>query len=436
MTIETHVIDRATDSALFSPLQVGAMSLSHRIVHAPMGRGRGRESENVPGTYVPWEIEAKYYIQRATPGGMLITSALPISEEAKGGSFVGGPAMYTEDQKLAWKKVLTEIKKTGAVMVAQIWHGGRTSGHGKLPCVSSSATRIEYNPRTKQPNPPPREMTVEDIKRTIADFARSARLAIDAGFEGVEVHGANGYLCDQFLHDNINRRTDEYGGSIENRNRFVLEMVDAICAEIGSDRFGLRLAPYGFFNECKGSDRVAQWTKLCTELRSRNLAYVSFMEARYDEFLGQKEKLAALGQTLNSDDFGSPEEQSLPTIAPFRAALGGKEGTKVMVAGGYDTENCWGAVESGLTDMIAYGRYFTSNPDLVYRIRHQLPLVKYIRPLFYTYPKGQPEAGYTTFAPHESNLKTEEDKELYAIQQKNGISLVENGWQLSQDGVQ
>ncbi|GFZ49139.1 hypothetical protein JCM24511_06889 [Saitozyma sp. JCM 24511] len=424
-------LERAEKSLLFQPLTLGSMTVKHRIALAPLTRNRGKPSSAVKGTWYPWQIQEDYYVQRATDGGMLISEAFPVSLQAAGKGMVNVPGIWTQEQKDAWKPIVKNVKKAGAVFVAQLFHGGRAAGHGLERAVSSSATRVE-NTLGGGPGDVPDEMTLDDIKRTIGDYVQSAKNAIEAGFDGVEIHGGNGYLPDQFLHSNINKRTDAYGGSIENRNRFVLELCDAVASAIGPDKFGLRLAPYGFFNETRGESRTEQWKALCEALAPKGYAYIHFMEARYDEVLSEKTKLYQLGKEMSSDF----DVSGLPTIAPFREVLGGVGGTPVIVAGGYDTENCWDTVDSGRADMIAFGRYFTSNPDLVYRIKNGKPLVKYIRPLFYVFPEDRYHEGYTDFANHEDNLVTPEDKALYDEHSKRGIVIAKPGWQLSQDGVQ
>ncbi|ORY26890.1 hypothetical protein BCR39DRAFT_539973 [Naematelia encephala] len=423
--------ERAEKSLLFKPFQLGGMGrLEHRIALAPLTRNRGRPSDKHEGTWVPWDIQTKYYTQRATKGGLLISEALPISLQARAGSMFNVPGIFTDEQKEGWKSVVEAVKPTGAVFVAQLFHGGRSGGHTALSrAVSSSATRIESS-LMGGPGDVPDEMTLEDIKRTIGDYVQCAKNAIEAGFDGIEIHGGNGYLPDQFLHSNVNKRTDAYGGSIGNRNRFVIELCEAVASAIGPDKFGLRLAPYGFFNETRGTQRTEQWSELCRALAPKGYAYIHFMEARYDEVLSEQTKLSALGQEM-STDFSS---DGLPTLEPFRAILG--KDTPMIVAGGYDTENCWEVVDSGRADIIAFGRFFTSNPDLVWRIQNGKELVKYIRPLFYVWPEGKPAQGYVDFANHEENVHTQEEKLVLEEHKKRGIVVAKPGWQLSQDGVQ
>ncbi|RSH90244.1 hypothetical protein EHS25_001578 [Saitozyma podzolica] len=518
-------LERAEKSLLFQPLTLGSMTVKHRIALAPLTRNRGKPSSTVKGTWYPWQIQEDYYVQ---PG--------------KG--MVNVPGIWTQEQKDAWKPIVKNVKKAGAVFVAQLFHGGRAAGHGLERAVSSSATRVE-NTLGGGPGDVPDEMTLDDIKRTIDDYVQSAKNAIEAGFDGVEIHGGNGYresakgrpalrrlsfpssplplfpssplplfpssplhlftssplpvlvsssphlpdfspprllyltsclsrirhvapvltrtpsVPDQFLHSNINKRTDAYGGSIENRNRFVLELCDAVASAIGPEKFGLRLAPYGFFNETRGESRTEQWKALCEALAPKGYAYIHFMEARYDEVLSEKTKLSQLGKEMSSDF----DVSGLPTIAPFREVLGGVGGTPVIVAGGYDTENCWDTVDSGRADMIAFGRYFTSNPIWCIGSRTEnrwssteallsrkwswsrnrnlacwlgtAPLTTpTVRPLFYMFPEDRYHEGYTDFANHEDNLVTLEDKALYDEHSKRGIVIAKPGWQLSQDGVQ
>ncbi|WVQ83996.1 hypothetical protein IAT38_006141 [Cryptococcus sp. DSM 104549] len=445
---------RVSSSSLFHPISLGSLHLKHRVALAPLTRNRGKPSSFLRDTWVPWGIHITYYTQRSSEGGLLISEALPVSQQARGKAMINAPGIFTSEQVEAWKTVVSAVKATGAVFVAQLFHGGRTAGHGIHPCVSSSAVRIDAA-LSGNPGDTPLEMTEDDISRVINDYVQAAKNAIIAGFDGVEIQKmTEAAEMDIFLHSNINHRTDKYGGSIENRNRFVLELCDAVAEAVGPSRFGLRLAPYGFFNETRGAERVEQWTALCKEIGTRGWAYVhvsafscctstsdgldhlpttnamsvreKFIEARYDEILSAKTKLSRLLQPGASST-------SMPTIAPFRAVL---QGTPIISAGGYDTSNCLHTITSGQADVIGFGRYFTSNPDLVYRIKHNKELVKYIRPRFYAWPEGRPEEGYTDFSNCSDNLNSEEDRVLYEQHKARGWDIVESGWQLSQDGVQ
>lgn len=212
---------------------------------------------------------------------------------------------------------------------------------------------------------------------------------MEIGFDGIEIHGANGYLPEQFLSSNINRRTDEYGGTPEKRCRFVLELMDELAKTVGEDNLAIRLSPFGLFNQTRGEQRVETWGHLCRELKNRfpRLSYVSFIEPRYEQIFSEAEKV----KFLNS--WGLPHVD----LSLFRKIWGD---TPFFSAGGFDDTNSWGVVESGKYDALVYGRYFTSNPDLVERLRNGWPLAKYDRSRFYG-PFEDPITGYTDYPAYE-----------------------------------
>ncbi|KAI5476535.1 hypothetical protein MNV49_007545 [Pseudohyphozyma bogoriensis] len=375
-------------AGLFTPFTIGDVELKHRIVMAPLTRNRASKSASNPRTWVPNDLMVEYYSQRATDGGLIISEATPVSLNASG--MLGVPGMFTEEQSEGWKKVTAAIHAKGGKAFCQLWHQGRNSHSivsGSQP-VSSSAVPITDSPHSwaglpTMPFEVPHALTIEEIQSVQEDFVKAAKLALASGFDGVEIHAANGYLFDQFHHTNINLRTDAYGGSIPARCRFTLETVDKICAAVGSGRFGVRLAPFGFFNQTLGEQRLEQWTWLCEELAKRNLAYVHLIEPRFDEIKSENEKLAALGEVeIKVDEV---------TLKPFRAALGS---TPVIAAGGYTPQNSHDGIPAGEHDLVAFGRYFCSNGDLVERIRNNLPLYKYNRARFYG-PFEDNEVGYT-----------------------------------------
>ncbi|KAA8913743.1 hypothetical protein FN846DRAFT_928402 [Sphaerosporella brunnea] len=391
------VIDRS-DSKLFTPLTIGngALQLSHRVVHAPLTRCRGIPvgSSEPCRDWMADELLAEYYTQRATPGGLIITEALAVSVEA--GATPGIPGIYLPEQAAGWKKVVDAVHAQGAYIYAQIWHGGRTSVSQLIgkPAVSASAVPItdEVCPGTgcKFEDDPPREMTVEDIKNTVAQFVVCAKNAIEAGFDGIELHGANGYLLDQFLNDNINKRTDDYGGSPEKRCRFVLELVDAVVAAIGQEKVAIRLTPFGLFNQTRGSQRLETWGHLCREIKRKyQLSYVHFIEPRYEQIIAPEEKEGFLTSWGLKDI----------TLDSFREIMGD---TPFFSAGGWNHTNSWGLIESGKYDALVYGRYFLANPDFIDRLRKGLPFNKYDRNRFYG-PFPEREPGYIDY-PRFENL--------------------------------
>ncbi|KAL8290033.1 hypothetical protein RQP46_002972 [Phenoliferia psychrophenolica] len=360
---------------LWSPLTLGAIEL------------KATASETIPRTWVPNDLMCEYYGQRATDGGLLISEATPVSLVASG--MPGVPGMFTAEQLEGWKKVTATVHAKGGLMFCQLWHQGRNSHSrfsGQQP-VSSSEVPITDAPHSWRDTPTepfevPHSLTVEQIQATQEDFVKAALMAREAGFDGY-VLPAFRYLFDQFLHSNINQRTDAYGGDMKKRCRFTLETTAKVAAAIGKDRIGVRLAPFGYFNQARGEERVEQWTYLCSELAKLDVTYVHLVEPRFDEMVSENEKLEALGKEAID-----PKAVSL---APFRAALGS---TPVIAAGGYNATNCTEGIEKGEHDLVAFGRYFCSNGDLVERLRDGKPLLHYNRERFYG-PFPDNEIGYT-----------------------------------------
>lgn len=311
----------------------------------------------------------------------------------------GVPGLFLPEQAAGWKKVVQAVHAKGAYIYAQLWHSGRANipQLTGTPTLAPSATKwddpnetFSYPPpHTSEPvklaDYPPVEMTVDKIKQTVADYRRAAQLAMECGFDGVEVHGGNGYLPEQFLSSNVNKRTDDYGGSPEKRCRFVLELMGALAGAVGEANVALRLSPFGLFNQARGEERLETWGYLCRALKKAlpNMSYVSFIEARYEQIFSEAEK-----QTfLNS--WGLPEVD----LSVFREIFGD---TPFFSAGGWDDTNCWGVVEGGKADALLFGRYFISNPDLVDRLRRGLPLSPYNRSRFYG-PFEDGHVGYTDY---------------------------------------
>ncbi|KAH6684897.1 hypothetical protein F5X68DRAFT_154843 [Plectosphaerella plurivora] len=395
-------------SQLFEPLAIanGKITLKHRIVLAPLTRNRGTPAsaestaEKPNRVWNPNDLMVEYYTQRTTDGGLLISEGLPPSLEGNG--MPGVPGIFTDEQAQLWKKVVDAVHAKGGFIYAQLWHSGRANIPHLTgsPIVAPSAIpwddpeeRYMYPPphtseQVKMVDHPPIELTVEHIQRTIRDYCDAARRAMDAGFDGVELHSGNGYLPEQFLSSNINKRTDAYGGSPEKRCRFVFELMEALAATVGDENLAIRLTPFGLFNQTRGEQRLETWGHLCEELKKRHpkLSYVSFVEPRYEQIFSEAEKVAFL------DSWG------LKTVdlSKFRAIWGS---TPFLSAGGFDDRNSWGVVESGRYDAIAYGRWFISNPDLVERLRKGLPLAPYDRSRFYG-PFEDSTLGYTDYPVH------------------------------------
>ncbi|RYP89675.1 hypothetical protein DL770_004206 [Monosporascus sp. CRB-9-2] len=408
-----------SQSRLFEPLQIanGKITLKHRVVLAPLTRNRGTPlnpnstCENPNRIWIPNDLMAEYYSQRTTDGGLLISEGIPPSLE--GNAMPGVPGIFIPEQVEAWKKVTAAVHAKGGIIYAQLWHSGRANiphltgtpivGPSSLPWDDPEECFMYPIPHTdtrvKLADHPPVEMTVSKIKQTIDDFRRAARAAMDAGFDGVEIHGGNGYLPEQFLSSNVNRRTDEYGGSPEKRCRFVLELMAEVAGAIGQENLAIRLTPFGLFNQARGEQRLETWGHLCRELKRDlpRLSYVSFVEPRYEQVFSEAEKQRFL------DSWGLPDVD----LSPFRRIFGE---TPFFSAGGWNDANSWGVLERGDYDALLYGRYFISNPDLVERLRHGRPLASYDRSRFYG-PFEDNRIGYIDYPPYEedTDLPCEED---------------------------
>ncbi|PSR82630.1 hypothetical protein BD289DRAFT_371052 [Coniella lustricola] len=385
-------------TALFQPLEVGKWPLRHRIFQVPLTRMRNEKTAS--GVYAPGERVVRYYADRATPGGLQITEATDICADASG--YAGCPGVFAKEQLEGWRKVTDAVHAKGGVIVCQLWHTGRASSsamRGGKQTVSSSAVPMNgsYMDGTLCAEDPPRPLSVEEIHELTATWAAAATSAInEAGFDGVEIHGANGYLLDQFLHDNINQRTDAYGGSIENRSRFILEVLTSVCEAVGSEKVGIRLSPYNYFQDTRDSDPNAHWAYLCEKIASLSAsqrpAYVHMIEPRFDEVLDEQQKMAALAEYTASD-----KKQAVLTknsLSPFRSILQGG-GIKFLAAGAFNRENAPSKVETDAADLVGFGRHFIANPDLVERLKNGWELNPYDRSTFYG--ADPPEKGYNDY---------------------------------------
>ncbi|CAI7612360.1 unnamed protein product [Penicillium manginii] len=372
---------------LFQPLRLGALSLSHRVVQAPCTRMRStKESE---GVFVPNDLNVEYYSQRASAGGFMLTEATPISRYAAG--YPGVPGIFTKSQIAGWKKVTDAVHAKGAYIYCQLWHVGRATVPSFIDgkqAVSSSDIPISGNglDGTEYAALPPRPITVDEIRELVEEYAAAAKRAIEAGFDGVEVHGANGYLLDQFLHDNVNKRTDDYGGSIENRSRIVLEVLKSVAGAIGADSVGIRLSPYNYFQDTKDSNPNAHWLALCSLIASlpdqSRPSYVHMVEPRFDEVLDEDAKIGSLATDK-------------PSLDVFRPTLK-KGGIAFLAAGNFNAENAGPKLVTDGADAVVFGRWFIANPDLPRRLKEGLPLNPYDRTTFYGADPA--EKGYTDYA--------------------------------------
>lgn len=356
---------------LLTPVKLGPLSLPNRVVMAPLTRMRA----HMPGN-IPWELNAEYYRQRAE-AGLIISEATPISPTGYG--YYGTPGIHTEAQMEGWKKVTNAVHEAGGHMFLQLWHVGRQSHPdlqpgGVLP-VAPSAICSGGQSHTKEglkPHPVPRALALEEIPGIVADFAHGASLAKEAGFDGVEVHGANGYLLEQFLSDHANLRTDRYGGPLENRARFFREVVAAAVGVWGGERVGVRISPSNTYGGIEHTDRWATYAYLVGELNRFGLAYVHLVEPR----------VAGNVDIEPEHDLGGER---------FRPLIVGD--TKLISAGGHSQASGNRAIAEGSADLVAYGRNFIANPDLVERFRQSAPLNPYDRSTFY----GGSAKGYTDY---------------------------------------
>ncbi len=360
-------------TSLFDPLSLGDLTLSNRVIMAPLTRMRSRQPGNIPHA-----LNVEYYAQRAS-AGLIISEATQISQQGQG--YPGTPGIHSPEQVEGWKLVTDAVHKKNGKIFLQLWHVGRIShsSHqpgGALPVAPSSITPTGkvFTADWKQADyETPRALETPEISGIVADYKKAAENAKAAGFDGVEVHGANGYLLDQFLQDGSNKRMDNYGGSIENRARFLLETVDAAISVWGKDRVGVRLSPYGTFNDMSDSDPVALFTYVLEQLSKRGIAYVHMIEPR---------ATSAGGSDAVAKD--APSTSQL-----FRKSFKGV----FISAGGYDPQSAKNAVKNNNVDAVAFGRHFIANPDLPERIKIAAPLNEYNRATFY----GGTEKGYTDY---------------------------------------
>ena len=363
-------------SALFSPLRIGPYQLAHRLVMAPLTRMRAEKP-----SLAPRPLNVEYYAQRATPGGLIIAEASPVT--ATGFGSPGVPGIYSEPQIEGWREVVDAVHARGGVIFLQLWHVGRVSHSsfqpgGVLP-VAPSAVAIPSDLKTGTADgkvttyETPRALETGEIPGIVDAYRQGAINALKAGFDGVEIHGANGYLIEQFLQSHTNLRTDRYGGSIENRTRFLMEVTEAVIEVWGADRVGLRLSPHGIANGSGEPDPMPLYTHVVQSLNPLGLAYLHFIEPR-------------------SSGAGRAEVnwQNVPSaMVLFRPIWNGV----LITAGGFTGETANAAIAAGHADAIAFGRIFISNPDLPRRLREGLPLTPYNRATFY----GGDVAGYTDY---------------------------------------
>ena len=357
--------------ALLQPFRLGDLALPNRVVMAPLTRGRAGQER------IPNALLATYYVQRAT-AGLIIAEATTISEQANG--WLESPGIYTDAMEAGWKTVTSAVHAAGGRIFLQLWHMGRASHsdfHGGRPPVSASAVPIAgdgiHTPLGKKPYETPRPLETWEIAGVVADYRRAAARARSAGFDGVEIHSANGYLIDQFLQSKTNLRTDDYGGSIEKRSRLLREVVEAVAAEWPAGRVGVRISPNGVFNDMGSPNFREQFSYVASMLDRHGLAYLHVVD----------------GLAFGFHKLGEPM-----TLVEFRKVFHGP-----LVANcGYSQESAERTIAEGLADLVAFGRPYITNPDLVERFRHGWPLAAPADMADWYAPTGA--KGYTDFPAH------------------------------------
>ena len=370
MSTPTNTVSNESVKALFSPIRVGPLTLSHRVVMAPLTRLRSK----IPGD-IPVDLMVEYYEQRASEGGLIISEGATVSIGGRG--YLGAPGIYSEEQITGWRSVTEAVHAKGGYIFAQLWHVGRVSHVDMTNCempVAPSVVPFEGIVVTRDgfvsPSPH-RALRIEEIPGVVEEFRSAALNAKASGFDGVEIHAANGYILDQFLQDGTNKRTDSYGGPIENRARLLFEVVDATAEVWGKGRVGVRLSPNSTYNSMFDSDPEATFGYVAARLNRYGLAYLHVIEPRVKGI-----------ETIS-------EGQSPAASALLRKIYKGN----LLAAGGFDPESAEAIIERRDADMVAFGRYFISNPDLPRRIQLGLPLNSYNRDTFY----NNDSRGYTDY---------------------------------------
>jgi N-ethylmaleimide reductase len=346
-------------SLLFQPLRVGALHLKNRMVMAPLTRSRA------VGDGLPTALHAVYYAQRAG-AGLIIAEATQISPEGQG--YLRTPGIYSEAQISAWRRVTDAVHHAGGLILLQLWHVGRIAHRANrtIPDTPVAPSDIPapgtiYTPGGLKPFPRPRALLEQECLKLAEDYAQAAGNARLAGFDGIELHAANGYLIDTFLHDQTNRRTDRYGGSLENRTRLLVEITKAVGDEIGRDRVGIRLSPFGLFNGVQDSDPTLLFDYVIRCLNALDPAY-----------------LHVINPEVSGDRSVGATTWDVPCFVRTRFT------GRLIVAGGYDKNSAEQALASRLADLVAFGRPFIANPDLPRRFTLDVPLNEPDRQTFYT----------------------------------------------------
>ncbi len=360
---------------LLTPFRLGDVALENRVVLAPMTRARAGSAR------VPNDAMARYYAQRAG-AGLVLTEATVVSRQAQG--WVDSPGIYTDEMTEGWGRVVEAVHAEGTPIFLQLWHSGRashTSFHPPERAVAPSAIAIDeehiHTPEGKQPHEVPRALETDEIPGIVEDFRKAAERARAAGFDGVEIHGANGYLIDTFLQSKTNRRSDGYGGSVQSRFRFLGEVVGAVTSVWPSRRVGVRLSPNGSYNDMGSPDYREQFVHVASRLDAHDLAYLHVMD----------------GLAFGFHDLGEPM-----TLAEFRSHFR----APLMGNCGYTRETAQEAIRAGHADLVSFGRPFISNPDLVRRFAEGLPLNPDAEVRHWYTPSAE---GYTDFPAYEEAVE-------------------------------
>lgn len=359
-------------SQLFTPIQVGALTLPNRLVMAPMTRSRAQNSDKAPTPST-----ATYYAQRAT-AGLIISEGSQISPQAVG--YIDTPGIHSAEQVAGWKLVTEAVHAAGGRIFIQLWHVGAISHpyfhNGELPVAPSAVkpTATAYTGNGMEEVPTPRALETDEVKAIVEDYRQAANNAKAAGFDGVEIHGANGFLIDQFVQSGTNLRTDEYGGSVENRTRFAIEVVQAAVDVFGASRVGYKMSPSANLGGISDANPLETFSFLAGQLERFGLAYLHVMEALPGHFMAPKERKEPIAPALRKVFSG-----------PF------------ILNGGYDNESAEQALASKDADLISFGVPFIANPDLVARYRTGAPLSQADPSTFY----GGSDHGYIDYLPSE-----------------------------------
>lgn len=345
---------------LLSPFKLGACELRNRMLLAPLTRCRAGVG------YVPQEMNALYYAQRAT-AGLIITEATQVSPFGIG--YPNTPGIHAPEQVEGWKRVTEAVHAKGGQIFLQLWHAGRASHpslqpNGEIPVAPSAIKPVGMaaTPQGEKPYVTPRALDIQEIPEIIKQFRQGAKNSLEAGFDGVEIHSANGYLLDEFLQDNSNGRTDKYGGSVENRARLLLEVAEAVESVWGTGKVGVRLSPGSNFNDMHDSNRAETFGYVADALNQFNLAYLHIIEPRLKGNVTVEDDGTGLG------------------VRHFRSIYKGT----LVTAGGYSCETGEAILSQGHADLVAYGRLFLANPDLPKRFATNAHLNKYDRATFYS----------------------------------------------------